>query len=58
MGWVKQASSRCSYWQELKWPSLAWLEGIGSLPSTMERIVEMSPSNIVLIPHHMRDYME
>jgi hypothetical protein len=29
IGWVKQASSRYSYWQELKWPSLAWLEDIG-----------------------------
>jgi hypothetical protein len=35
--WVKQASSRCSYWRELRWPSLAWLQGIGSLLSTMER---------------------
>jgi hypothetical protein len=47
MVWVKQASSRCSYWRELRWPSLAWLEGIGSLPSTMEleRIAEMSSSS-------------
>ncbi len=58
MGWVKQASSRCFYWLELKWPSLAGLEDIGSLPSTMERIAEMSPSNIVLVRHHMHDYME
>jgi hypothetical protein len=57
MVWVKQASSRCSYWRELRWQSLAWLEGIGSLPSTMERIAEMSPSNIVLVRRHMRDYM-
>ncbi len=59
MVWVKQESSRRSYWRELRCPSLAWLEGIGSLPSTMERIAEMSPSNIVLVRHHMHDdYME
>jgi hypothetical protein len=58
MVWVKQASSWCAYWRELGWPSLAWLEDIGSLPSTMERIAEMSPSNIVLVRHHMHDYME
>jgi hypothetical protein len=58
MVWVKQASSRRSYWQELRWPSLAWLEGTGSQLSIMERIAEMSPSNIDLVQHHMHDYME
>ena len=34
--------------------SQAWLEGFGSPTSTMERIAEMSPSNIVSSRHHMR----
>ncbi len=49
---------RGSSWRELRWQSLAWLDGIGSLPLTMERIAEMSLSNIVLVRSHMHDYME
>ncbi len=55
--WSGEAS-RCSYLRELRWPSLAWLEGISFLPSTMERIAKMSPSNMVLVRLRMRDYME
>ncbi len=48
MVWVKQASSRCSYWQELKWQSLAWLD---LCRQPWKELPKFSPSNIVLVPY-------